>query len=113
MQEQLDRIEHKVDELLTLFNKAAPAPNHSASDERVPIDGAFKDSCYVLEKHELCTPDWAKALSQWRGMDSISAKQYKFYCVIYKQILGSYPSKTTAAPAAKAPISDTEMEIPF
>lgn len=84
----------------------------------------YNDTAFVLEKHEKCKPEWEKFLREMRGKDGMSEKQWKFYCVIHKECLGTWPKENPGADlpalpgyakesAAQNVQHDEPNEIPF
>lgn len=62
-----------------------------APNEYRQVPEGFGNLCFILSKNEACKPEWLEFMNKIRGYDTISEKQYKFFAVIHKECLGSWP----------------------
>lgn len=102
-----------------------PLPSPEVKVERkfveLPNWQAFRDTCMSLLASPSCTDekfrsaltDFPQALSRYQRL---TEGQWKFFCVIYKSISGTWPKTADFASAAKAPENATPGyldDIPF
>lgn len=103
-----------------------PTCNQPMPDEKgrtyvsIPSPEAFRNLCNLLltspnctdEKFKLALKDLPQALARY---NQLTTGQWKFFCVIHKNILGTWPSRPEDLVESKqddSPLPDLE-EIPF
>lgn len=63
----------------------------STQSIRHPLPQDFGATAYLLEKSEKCEDGWKQFLRDMRGRSECTEKQWKFFKVIHKNCLGSWP----------------------